>query len=67
MSSPPPQDVPDYATCQHHSHAEDKSAPLNDDKLVAELKKHGIDIARRTVAKYRNLLGIPSSRKRKEY
>jgi RNA polymerase sigma-54 factor len=47
--------------------AEDKSHPLNDDKLGEELKKHGIDIARRTVAKYRGLLGILPARKRKEY
>ena len=47
--------------------AEDKSKPLNDDLLAAELKDHGIDIARRTVAKYRNLLSIPPARKRKEY
>ncbi len=46
---------------------EDKSKPLNDDKLAAELKKHGIDIARRTVAKYRGLMDIPPARKRKQY
>jgi RNA polymerase sigma-54 factor len=46
---------------------EDKSKPLNDDQLAAELGKHGIDIARRTVAKYRNLLDIPPARKRREY
>ena len=46
---------------------EDKSKPLNDDKLTAEMKKHGIDIARRTVAKYRNLLDIPPARKRRKY
>jgi RNA polymerase sigma-54 factor len=46
---------------------EDKSKPLNDDKLAAELRKHGIEIARRTVAKYRNLLDIPPARKRREY
>lgn len=47
--------------------AEDKSDPLNDDQLAAALKDHGIDIARRTVAKYRNLLKIPPARKRREY
>jgi len=47
--------------------AEDKSRPMNDDELAAEIKKHGIDIARRTVAKYRNLMGIPPARKRKQY
>jgi RNA polymerase sigma-54 factor len=46
---------------------EDKSDPLNDDQLAEELNRHGIDIARRTVAKYRNLLKIPPARKRREY
>jgi len=46
---------------------EDKSKPLNDDQLAAALKQHGIDIARRTVAKYRGLLDIPPARKRKQY
>jgi len=46
---------------------EDKARPLNDDQLAAALKEHGIDIARRTVAKYRNLMDIPPARKRKEF
>ena len=46
---------------------EDKSKPLNDDELAAEMKKHGIDIARRTVAKYRKLMDIPPARKRRQY
>jgi len=48
-------------------HNEDKSKPLNDDELAAALKADGIDIARRTVAKYRGLLDIPPARKRKQY
>ncbi|MEM1098497.1 MAG: RNA polymerase factor sigma-54 [Planctomycetota bacterium] len=47
--------------------AEDKSKPLSDDALVAEMKKQGIEIARRTVAKYRSQLGIPTARQRKQY
>jgi RNA polymerase sigma-54 factor len=47
--------------------AEDKADPLNDDQLVARLKAQGLDIARRTVAKYRSQLGIPPARRRKEY
>ena len=47
--------------------AEDKSSPLNDDQLAAELQKHGLKIARRTVAKYRRLMDIPPARKRKQY
>jgi RNA polymerase sigma-54 factor len=46
---------------------EDKSKPLNDDKLAEAMQDQGIDIARRTVAKYRNLMNIPPARKRKEY
>ena len=47
--------------------AEDKSKPLNDDQLVDGLKARGIEIARRTVAKYRGLMDIPSARKRRQY
>ncbi len=45
---------------------EDPKKPLSDQKIAQLLKeKHGIDIARRTVAKYREAMGIPSSSKRK--
>ncbi len=47
--------------------AEDKSNPLSDDALAEELKNRGIEIARRTVAKYRGQMNIPSARLRKEY
>ena len=46
---------------------EDKSKPLNDDKLAEAMTKNGIKIARRTVAKYRGLMDIPPARKRKQY
>jgi RNA polymerase sigma-54 factor len=46
---------------------EDKSKPLADDMIAAELDKQGITIARRTVAKYRNLLKIPPARQRRQY
>jgi RNA polymerase sigma-54 factor len=39
--------------------------PLSDDKLVTLLNAEGIDIARRTVAKYRETMGIPSSVERR--
>ena len=39
--------------------------PLSDDKLAAILNKEGMDVARRTVAKYRDMLSIPSSAERK--
>ena len=38
---------------------------LSDDKIVEQLKRDGIDIARRTVAKYREALRIPSSVQRR--
>jgi RNA polymerase sigma-54 factor len=46
---------------------EDTARPLSDQKIVDILKKEGIVIARRTVAKYREMLGILSSSKRKKY
>ncbi len=46
---------------------EDKQIPLGDNKIVEILRKEGLDIARRTVTKYRKALGILSSRQRKEY
>ena len=45
---------------------EDKSAPLKDDELADLLCRQGFDVARRTVAKYREHLGIPASRMRRE-
>ena len=46
---------------------EDKKKPLSDSKIEALLKEEGSSISRRTVAKYREELGIPSSTKRKVY
>ncbi|CAM3973992.1 RNA polymerase factor sigma-54 [Flavobacterium jumunjinense] len=45
---------------------EDKKKPLPDDKLAEILKEKGYPIARRTVAKYRELLDIPVARLRKK-
>ncbi|TNE73344.1 RNA polymerase sigma-54 factor [bacterium] len=45
---------------------EDKTKPLSDQDLVVELKKRGFPVARRTVAKYRELEKIPVARLRKE-
>ncbi|MFG0284030.1 MAG: RNA polymerase factor sigma-54 [Phycisphaerales bacterium JB039] len=55
------------ATLKEIIDAEDKRAPLSDDALAAALKERGIDIARRTVAKYRDQLGAPTARLRKEF
>lgn len=47
-------------------HSENKERPLTDDDLMEELKKKGYMIARRTVAKYRDVfLKIPNSNKRR--
>ncbi len=46
--------------------AEDKRKPLSDEKLMNVLQEKGYRIARRTVAKYREQLGIPVARLRKE-
>lgn len=45
---------------------EDKSKPLTDEQLTKILKEKGYNIARRTVAKYREQLSIPVARLRKE-
>lgn len=45
---------------------EDKSKPFSDDKLEDLLNEKGYNIARRTVAKYREQLNIPVARLRKE-
>ena len=46
---------------------EDPKAPLSDQAMVEMLSKRGIDISRRTVAKYRDEMKVPSSSKRKRY
>lgn len=45
---------------------EDKKKPLSDDALTKQLAKLGYPIARRTVAKYREQLGLPIARLRKD-
>lgn len=46
--------------------AEDKRSPMSDEKLRKSLKDKGYEIARRTIAKYRDQLNIPVARLRKE-
>lgn len=46
---------------------ENKKKPLSDDAISKMLKEKGVSVARRTVAKYREELGIPSSSRRKEF
>jgi RNA polymerase sigma-54 factor len=45
--------------------SENRAKPFSDQEIAEMLKKHNIDVARRTVAKYRETLGILPSRKRK--
>jgi len=45
---------------------ENKAKPLSDNKLATLLKEQGIPVARRTVAKYREALGIPSTSERRQ-
>lgn len=45
---------------------EDKDKPLTDDELVEKMTGLGYKVARRTIAKYRDQLGIPKARLRKE-
>src|SRR3989338_9047520 len=45
--------------------SEPKQTPLSDEQLVSKLGESGMIIARRTIAKYRNILKIPSSQARK--
>lgn len=48
--------------------SEDKSNPLNDDEIRTKLEEAGVrDIARRTVAKYRKIMNIPTARFRKKF
>jgi RNA polymerase sigma-54 factor len=46
---------------------EDSGNPWSDDQLVEQLKAQGIEIARRTVAKYRQQMNIPPARRRKKF
>jgi RNA polymerase sigma-54 factor len=45
---------------------EDKTKPLSDERLMEILSDKGYNIARRTIAKYREQLNIPVARLRKE-
>jgi RNA polymerase sigma-54 factor len=44
---------------------EDKIKPLTDDQITLLLQKEGIDVTRRTVAKYREDMKIPSTHQRR--
>ena len=46
--------------------AEDKHRPLSDEALTALMSEKGFPISRRTIAKYRDVMGIPTSRMRRQ-
>jgi RNA polymerase sigma-54 factor len=46
---------------------EDKKNPLSDDEIMASLQRDGLNVARRTITKYRKKMGIPSSRQRRDW
>lgn len=46
---------------------EDKKNPLSDQKIVDKMKEEGLKVSRRTLAKYRERLGIPASNFRKRH
>jgi RNA polymerase sigma-54 factor len=46
---------------------EDKASPLSDQEIVAKLQERGLKVARRTVAKYREELGLLPSNLRRDY
>ena len=45
---------------------EDKAAPLSDDAITGMMAAAGYPVARRTIAKYREQMGIPVARLRKK-
>ena len=46
--------------------SEDKAKPLTDEELKKALNQRGYPVARRTVAKYRDIIGAPVARLRKK-
>ncbi|NLX13486.1 MAG: RNA polymerase factor sigma-54 [Phycisphaerales bacterium] len=47
--------------------SEDRKCPLNDDEIAARPKAEGLTVSRRTIAKYRQQLHIPTARQRREF
>lgn len=54
-----------YRLIRETVESEDRTNPVTDDRISEILKEHGYDVARRTVAKYRDQLGILTSRLRR--
>ncbi len=55
------------ARVQEIIESEDKKNPLNDDEIAARLQTEGLTVSRRTIAKYRQQLHIPTARQRREF
>lgn len=55
------------ARVQQIINGENKSDPLSDEAIADQLQKEGLDVSRRTIAKYRQQLNIPAARQRKEF
>jgi len=55
------------ARVQQIINEEDKREPLSDEAIADRLQKEGLEVSRRTVAKYRQQLNIPAARQRKEF
>lgn len=53
------------AEIEHIVDAEDKKHPLSDEKIRLEMEKRGYEVSRRTIAKYRDRVGIPVARLRR--
>lgn len=58
---------PIYARLRQIVATEDKKKPLSDQKIALQLSQDGLKVSRRTVAKYREKLNIPSSSQRKRF
>jgi RNA polymerase sigma-54 factor len=47
--------------------SEDSSSPISDQHIADRLRERGIDVSRRTIAKYRDAMGVPASSARRRY
>jgi RNA polymerase sigma-54 factor len=55
------------ARVQQIINEENKGDPLSDEAIADQLQKEGLDVSRRTIAKYRQQLNIPAARQRREF
>ena len=57
--------LPEHDILREIVENEDKSKPFTDDQLARKISERGFPLARRTVAKYRGILGIPPAKQRR--